>query len=126
MKKISDKIYYVGVNDDDKVLFEGLWPIPMGVSYNSYVVVDEKIALIDTVEGGFEEEFLSNIAEAIGDRKIDYLVVNHMEPDHSANVARFMAEFPEAKIVSSMKAFAMMVLATLQWWLTASQVRYCL
>ena len=84
MERISQRIYSVGVNDTDKVLFEGLWPLPYGVSYNSYVVADEKVALIDTVEGGFEDEFLSNIREAIGDRPIDYLVVNHMEPDPSA------------------------------------------
>ena len=83
MQKISERIYSVGVNDEDKVLFEGLWPLPCGVSYNSYIVADEKVALIDTVENGFEDEFLSNIASAIGDRSIDYLVVNHMEPDHS-------------------------------------------
>lgn len=108
MKKISDKIYYVGVNDDDKVLFEGLWPIPMGVSYNSYVVVDEKIALIDTVEGGFEEEFLSNIAEAIGDRKIDYLVVNHMEPDHSSLISYMQDRYPGLKIVANAKTVPML------------------
>lgn len=108
MKKISDKIYYVGVNDDDKVLFEGLWPIPLGVSYNSYVVVDEKIALIDTVEGGFEEEFLSNIAEAIGDRKIDYLVVNHMEPDHSSLISYMQDRYPDLKIVANAKTVPML------------------
>ena len=108
MIKISDKIYYVGVNDDDKVLFEGLWPIPMGVSYNSYVVVDEKIALIDTVEGGFEEEFLSNIAEAIGDRKIDYLVVNHMEPDHSSLISYMQDRYPGLKIVANAKTVPML------------------
>ncbi|MEE1103897.1 MAG: FprA family A-type flavoprotein, partial [Alistipes sp.] len=80
MQKISNRIYSVGVNDHDKALFEGLWPLPYGVSYNSYLVVDEKVALIDTVEAGFEEEFLENINQAIGDKPIDYLVVNHMEP----------------------------------------------
>ena len=84
MGKISDKVRYVGVNDLDKELFEGLWPLPFGVSYNSYLIIDEKIALIDTVEGGFEEEYISNIREEIGDRKVDYLVINHMEPDHSS------------------------------------------
>ena len=84
MQKISDRIYSVGVNDDDKVLFEGLWPLPYGVSYNSYVVADEKVALIDTVEGGFEDDFLDNINEAIGDRPIDKLIDNNMEPDHSS------------------------------------------
>ena len=78
MKKISERIYYVGVNDDEKTLFEGLWPLPYGVSYNSYLVVDEKVALIDTVESGFEDEYLDNIHEAIGDRKIDYLIINHI------------------------------------------------
>ena len=85
--KLSDKLFYVGVNDDEKSLFEGLWPLPYGVSYNSYVVADEKVALIDTVEQGFEDEFLGNVADAIGDRNIDYLVVNHMEPDHSSLTA---------------------------------------
>ena len=72
MERISNRIYSVGVNDTDKILFEGLWPLPYGVSYNSYLVVDEKVALIDTVEGGFEDEFLSNIHEAIGDRPVVY------------------------------------------------------
>ena len=108
MKKISDRIYYVGVNDDDKVLFEGLWPLPVGVSYNSYVVMDEKVALIDTVEYGFEEEFLSNIGEAIGDRPIDYLVVNHMEPDHSSLVALMMERYPQMKIVANAKTVPML------------------
>ena len=75
MERISQRIYSVGVNDTDKVLFEGLWPLPYGVSYNSYLVVDEKIALVDTVESGFEDEYIANIYEAIGDRPIDYLVV---------------------------------------------------
>ena len=108
MKKISDRIYYVGVNDDDKVLFEGLWPLPVGVSYNSYVVMDEKVALIDTVEYGFEEEFLSNIGEAIGDRPVDYLVVNHMEPDHSSLVVLMMERYPQMKIVANAKTVPML------------------
>ena len=101
MKKISDRIFYVGVNDDAKVLFEGLWPLPYGVSYNSYLVVDEKVALIDTVEHGFESEFLANIDEAIGDRPVDYLVVNHMEPDHSSMLECVMRRFPTVKIVGN-------------------------
>ena len=79
---ISNRIHYVGVNDNTKNLFEGLWPLPYGVSYNSYIIEDEKIALIDTVESGNEEEYLSGIRKAIGARPIDYLVINHMEPDH--------------------------------------------
>ena len=108
MKKISDRIYYIGVNDFDKVLFEGLWPLPYGVSYNSYLVVDEKVALIDTVEAGFEEEFLANVHEAIGERAIDYLVVNHMEPDHSSLTAYMLDKYPEMKIVANAKTVPML------------------
>ena len=108
MKKISGKIFYVGVNDTDKVQFEGLWPLPYGVSYNSYLVVDEKVALIDTVEYGFEEEFLSNIEEAIGGRGIDYLVVNHMEPDHSSLIEYVMEKYPDLMIVANAKTVPML------------------
>ncbi len=106
--RISDRIYSVGVNDDEKDLFEGLWPLPFGVSYNSYLVVDEKIALVDTVEAGFEEEYLSNISEAIGDRAIDYLIVNHMEPDHSSLISYMMQTYPELKIVANPKTLPML------------------
>ena len=95
MYKISERIYYVGVNDEDKSLFEGLWPLPYGVNYNSYLVVDEKVALVDTVECGFEEEYLENIYQAIGDRKVDYLIVNHMEPDHSSLISLICARSSE-------------------------------
>ena len=108
MKKISERIFYVGVNDDDKVLFEGLWPLPVGVSYNSYIVADEKTALIDTVESGFEDEFLANIEEAAGDRQIDYLVVNHMEPDHSSLIAMMLEKYPDLKIVANAKTVPML------------------
>ena len=108
MERISQKIYSVGVNDTDKVLFEGLWPLPYGVSYNSYVVADEKVALIDTVEGGFEEEFLANIHEAIGERKIDYLVVNHMEPDHSSLISYMLEKYPDMMIVANIKTVPML------------------
>ena len=108
MQKISKRIYSVGVNDHDKVLFEGLWPLPYGVSYNSYLVVDEKVALIDTVEAGFEEEFLENINQAIGDRTIDYLVVNHMEPDHSSLVGYILEKHPELMIVANAKTVPML------------------
>ena len=87
MIKITDKIYYVGVNDRNKNLFEGLWPLPNGVSYNSYLLVDEKVCLIDTVEVDFFTQYLENIHEVIGDRPVDYLVINHMEPDHSGSIA---------------------------------------
>ena len=108
MEKISNRIYSVGVNDQDKVLFEGLWPIPYGVSYNSYLVVDEKVALIDTVECGFEEEYLANIEEVLGDRKIDYLVVNHMEPDHSSLIAYMLEKHPELQIIANAKTVPML------------------
>ena len=108
MQKISKRIYSVGVNDNDKVLFEGLWPLPYGVSYNSYLVVDEKVALIDTVEAGFEEEYLTNIYEAIGDREIDYLVVNHMEPDHSSLVGYMLDKYPGLRIVANAKTVPML------------------
>ena len=108
MQKISERIYSVGVNDEDKVLFEGLWPLPCGVSYNSYIVADEKVALVDTVENGFEDEFLSNIASAIGERSIDYLVVNHMEPDHSSLIAYMLERYPQMMIVANAKTVPML------------------
>lgn len=108
MNKISDKIYSVGTNDCIKELFEGLWPLPFGVSYNSYLVTDRKIALIDTVEQGFEEEYLENIHSAIGDRHIDYLIVNHMEPDHSSLVAYMLDTYPSLMIVANAKTLPML------------------
>ena len=108
MKKISERIYYVGVNDDTKTLFEGLWPLPYGVSYNSYIVADSKVALIDTVEHGFEDEFLANVTEALGDRNIDYLIVNHMEPDHSSLITDMLQRYPDMKIVGNAKTLPML------------------
>ena len=108
MERISQRIYSVGVNDTDKILFEGLWPLPYGVSYNSYLVVDEKVALIDTVECGFEEDYLFNIREAIGDRPIDYLVINHMEPDHSSLTAYMLDNYPDLMVVANAKAVPML------------------
>ena len=108
MVQLSERTYYVGVNDFDKVLFEGLWPLPYGVSYNSYVVADEKVALIDTVECGFEEEFQANVKEAIGERPIDYLVVNHMEPDHSSLIAYMLEKYPQMQIVANAKTVPML------------------
>ena len=108
MQRLTKRIYSVGVNDTDKVLFEGLWPLPYGVSYNSYLVVDQKVALIDTVEAGFEDEFLVNIAEAIGNRQIDYLIVNHMEPDHSSLVGYMLERYPDLMIVANVKTVPML------------------
>ena len=108
MKKITDDIIYVGVNDRKIDLFEGQYVVPEGMAYNSYVILDEKTAVMDTVDKNFTHEWLDNLAEALAGRKPDYLVVQHMEPDHSANIANFMKNYPDAVIVSSAKAFNMM------------------
>ena len=105
---ISDDIFYAGVNDHGIDLFEGQYDVPAGMTYNSYVIVDEKIAVMDSVDRNFGEEWLGNIRSVLGDRTPDYLIVQHMEPDHSANIAAFAQAFPEAKIVSSNVAFTMM------------------
>ena len=105
---ISDSIKYVGVNDREIDLFEGQYHVSNGVSYNPYVIIDEKIAVMDTVDARFTQEWLGNVENAIGDREPDYLVVHHMEPDHSANIRNFVCAYPDAKIVSSAKAFVMM------------------
>ncbi len=107
MNRISEKIRYVGVSDYENFLFEGLWPVNYGVSYNSYLIIDEKIALIDTVEAGREEEFIANIHEGIGDRAVDYLIVNHMEPDHSSLMRLITETYPDIKIVTNAKSVPM-------------------
>ena len=106
--KITDDILYVGVNDHKVDLFEGQYVVPNGMAYNSYVIKDEKIAVMDTVDANFTHEWLDNIATVLNGAKPDYLIVQHMEPDHSANIAVFMETYPEAQIVSSAKAFVMM------------------
>ncbi len=108
MTTITDNIYYVGVNDRNKNLFEGLWPLPNGVSYNSYLIVDEKVCLIDTVEVDFFTQFIENIQEVIADRPIDYLVVNHMEPDHSGSIALIRKYYPEIQVIGNKKTFGML------------------
>jgi flavorubredoxin len=106
--QITNDIRYVGVNDHDLDLFEGLYPVPNGVAYNSYVIMDEKIAVMDAVDAHFGGVWLENVREALDGRTPDFLIVHHMEPDHSASIALFMDAFPEAIIVSSAKAFPMM------------------
>ena len=106
--KITDDIFYVGVNDRKIDLFEGQYDVPNGMAYNSYLISDAKIAVMDTVDASFTHEWLDNVQKALGKRKPDYLVVQHMEPDHSANIANFLNTFPQATVVSSAKAFAMM------------------
>ena len=105
---ISNDIKYIGVNDHKVDLFEGQYRVPNGMSYNSYAIIDQKIAIMDTVDVNFTHEWLDNIQNTLGTRKPDYLVVQHMEPDHSANIMNFAKTYPDAKIVSSAKAFAMM------------------
>ncbi len=105
---ITDDIRYVGVNDHDIDLFEGQYVVENGMAYNSYVIMDEQIAVMDTVDGNFTDEWLKNISGVIGDRKPSYLIVQHMEPDHSANVANFLDLYKDAKVVATAKAFVMM------------------
>lgn len=105
--KITDSIYYVGVNDRTKDLFESLWPLPMGVSYNSYLIVDEKIALIDTVDICYSEQFFRQIERIIGDRPIDYLIIDHMEPDHSGSIGMLKEKYPDIQIVGNKVTFRM-------------------
>ena len=109
MNNVTKDIFYVGVNDHKIDLFEGQYIVPNGMAYNSYVIMDEKIAVMDTVDKNFTYEWLSNIEEVLGGRTPDYLVVQHMEPDHSANIVNFLDKYPDAQIVSSQKAFAMML-----------------
>ena len=105
---ITTDIKYIGVNDHKIDLFEGQYIVPNGMSYNSYAIIDEKIAIMDTVDAAFTREWLDNIKNTLGERTPDFLVVQHMEPDHSANITSFVENYPDAKIVSSSKAFAMM------------------
>ena len=105
---ITNDIKYIGVNDHKIDLFEGQYIVPNGISYNSYAIIDEKIAIMDTVDASFTHEWLDNIQNTLGKRKPDYLIIQHMEPDHSANIVNFINAYPEVKIVSSQKAFVMM------------------
>ena len=105
---VSEDIKYVGVNDHEVDLFEGHFDVPLGMAYNSYVILDEKVTVMDTVDQHFGEEWLANIKAVLGDRKPDYLVVQHMEPDHSANIMTFMEVYPETTVVGNAKTFTMM------------------
>ena len=101
---ITNDIRYIGVNDHQVDLFEGQYVVPNGMAYNSYVILDEKVAVMDTVDRNFGEEWLANLRAELGERKPDFLVVQHMEPDHSANVATFLRTYPRATVVASEKA----------------------
>ena len=106
--KVTDTIKYVGVNDHDIDLFEGQYVVPLGMAYNSYVILDEKIVVMDTVDARFTDEWLGNIKKVLGSRKPDYLVVQHMEPDHSANIMNFLAAYPDTTVVGNAKTFTFM------------------
>ena len=108
LNHVTDTVLYIGVNDHAIDLFEGQYVVPNGMAYNSYVVMDQKIAVFDTVDARFKHEWLDNLENALAGRKPDYLIVQHMEPDHSANIVTFANQYPEAKIVASNKAFTMM------------------
>ena len=108
MNCVTGEIYYIGVNDHDLDLFEGQYIVPLGMAYNSYVILDEKTAVLDTVEKRFGEEWLCNLQNTLAGRAPDYLIVQHMEPDHSASISLFMENYPGAVIVASAKAFTMM------------------
>ena len=105
--KITDTIRYAGVNDHQVDLFEGQYKVPNGMSYNSYVILDDKIAVMDTVDANFTHEWLDNIQQILDGRRPDYLIVQHMEPDHAANVANFLKVYPDTTVVSNKKAFNM-------------------
>lgn len=105
--KITDCVHYVGVNDRNKHRFEGLWPLPYGVSYNSYIIEDEKTALVDTVDVCFFEQYMEKIQRAIGDRKIDYLIINHMEPDHSGAIKLIRKYYPDITLVGNKQTLSM-------------------
>ena len=108
MKLSAKDTYYVGVNDHQSDLFEGIYKIPNGVAYNSYVIVDDKIAVMDAVDEIFGDEWMANVKEVLGGRKPDYIVIQHMEPDHSANALRFAREYPDVKLVGNTKTFVML------------------
>ncbi|MGN0600733.1 MAG: FprA family A-type flavoprotein [Oscillospiraceae bacterium] len=105
--KISENIIYIGVNDHKIDLFEGQYAVPNGMAYNSYLILDEKTAVMDTVDANFTDEWLENLHNALNGREPDYLVIQHMEPDHSANIMNFMKKYPKTQVVASAKSFAM-------------------
>lgn len=108
MKKLEESLYYVGVSDHSIDLFEGQYPVPNGMAYNSYIIVDKKIAIFDSVDAVCFDEWLKNIKEVLGDKKPDYLIIHHMEPDHSANIMRLVEVYPDITLVSSFLAFKML------------------
>ncbi|MDR1880546.1 MAG: FprA family A-type flavoprotein [Tannerellaceae bacterium] len=108
LKEIATNVYYVGVNDRQKTLFENLWPLPYGVSYNSYLILDEKTVLVDTVDICYSDIFLKKIGDALQGRPLDYLIVNHMEPDHAGSIRLLRQQYPDVRIVGNSKTFGML------------------
>lgn len=108
LKEIAEKVYYVGVNDREKTLFENMWPLPYGVSYNSYLIVDDKTVLVDTVDVCYSDAFLKKIADALNGRQLDYLIINHMEPDHAGSIRLLRQEYPNVQIVGNKQTFGML------------------
>ena len=108
LKKLTNELYYVGVNDHNIDLFEGQYVVPNGMAYNSYVIKDEFIVVMDTVDVHFFDEWMKNIKEVLGAQKPHYLVVQHMEPDHSANIVNFLKVYPDAVVVGNAKTFSFM------------------
>jgi flavorubredoxin len=102
---IKDKIHWIGVNDRETTLFENFWPLDKGVAYNSYLINDEKVVLVDTVKFNKTDQYIEKIKQIIGDRKVDYLIVNHMEPDHSGSMLAVIANYPDIKIIGNKKTF---------------------
>ena len=107
-KNVTDTVFYVGVDDKDIDLFENQYIVPNGIAYNSYVIMDEKIAIMDMVDAKCADQWFANVAEVLGDRKPDYLIISHLEPDHSANLGDVLAKYPDIKIVSNAKLFGML------------------
>ena len=105
VQKVSEKIYWVGGNDRRLERFENMFPVPKGVSYNSYLILDEKTALIDTVDSAIRDQFLDNIRYVLDGRNLDYLIINHMEPDHCGNIEELLKIYPDMKIVGNAKTF---------------------
>ncbi len=102
---IMDRLHWIGVNDRETTLFENFWPLEKGVTYNSYLINDDKVAIMDTVKFNKTDQYLAKIKEIIGDKKVDYLIVNHMEPDHSGSIRAVIAEYPDCQIVGNKKTF---------------------
>ena len=108
VKKVNEDLYWIGASDRRLALFENIYPIPRGVSYNSYVILDEQTVLLDTVDKSVSGQFFENLEHVLGNRPLDYMIVNHMEPDHCAIVEEVVRRFPEVKVVGNAKTFNMM------------------